>query len=249
MRHMPHSALDSLQHVVAHQQALLDQALERVDSLRAVVPDTVVRVAERALPQPLVVETASSLWSKTKDVFSLLIPIITFGVGVWATLYAQDRKERREEAARITRESGAKRARQERAGRLTRRYLLFGETVLKEMVDSIENYKTLGPEEGGFFSAAYVVNALEALSDFQEIKDRMIEFDDDDLEEAVWRWQARTMNYLRTMIDVLGMSDEQLKAKHGAWQDRTLMFETEQAMFNSCAYEAAALAKRVEKYV
>jgi hypothetical protein len=246
---MSHSALDSLQHVVAHQAALLHQALTQVDSLRAIVPDTVVRVAERPLPQPLVVESASSLWNKTKDTLSLLIPIFTFGAGVWTTLHAQDRKEQRDETARIRQESEVKRARQKTAGRLTRRYLLFGEDVLKYMVDSIQNYKTLGPAKGGFFSAAYVLYALEALSDFQEIKDRMIEFEDDDLEEAIWRWHARTMNELRTMIDVLGMSDEQLKAKHGEWQNQTLMFESERAMFNSCAYDAAELAKRVEKYV
>src|SRR5262249_53288168 len=132
-------------------------------------------------------------WLTGHPAFVILWPIVT---GVLAFIAGKGYEAWRERTAYIHRRWTS--------ARLARRYLLFSRDQLRA-VDA--KAVSIGPARWEYWT--------RNIADFEEIKTRMIELEDDDLEERLYRWNAKTMDDLRELADIRKLSEQEYMERYG----------------------------------
>jgi hypothetical protein len=133
----------------------------------------------------------------TNPAFSVAWPMITgiiaFFIGRW--WQDRDRKQR-------------KRDEQWTSARLTRRYLISSAKQIRALVERLTSDELV-------LAQAHVDYVRRAISDFDEIKARMIALENDALEEKIFQWNLVCWDNLKELNDALTMSPDVYRHTYG----------------------------------
>lgn len=167
----------------------------------------------------------------TNPGFGVAWPIITGIIAFFLGRWWQDRDRRQR-----------KRDEQWTSARLARRYLLSSAKQIRALVDRLtSNEMVLAP--------AHVDYVRRAISDFEEIKARMIALEDDSLEEKIFQWNLVCLDNLKELNDALTMDPDVYRRTYGITTVELARHAALAVTLDADAHNAEGMVKLLASYV
>jgi hypothetical protein len=192
------------------------------------------------LRDTLVVEHATD-WSKwITAASSVIAALLGAFAGQWIARRSARAQQQQDRQERLEERNQERADRQWTSARLARRYLLFSRDQLRAVDPTAPN---IGPAHWEYW--------MGNIGDFDEIKARMIELQNDELEEQIYRWNAKTMDDLRELRDIRTLSEPAYMERYGTndLAQRPFRLEALRAAFKADADEADEIAKALGPYL
>lgn len=167
----------------------------------------------------------------TNPAFGVAWPIITGIIAFILGRWWQDRDR-----------SQRKRDEQWTSARLTRRYLLSSAKQIRALVGRLTSDEQV-------LAQAHVDFVRRAISDFDEIKTRMIALENDPLEERIFKWNLVCLDNLKELGDALTMEPDVYRRTYGITTVELARFAALATTLTTDADDAEEIIRLLTPYV